>query len=135
MSEQIAAGENIVSYCTKCKLGLDHAVVALVKEKVAKVKCKTCGSVHKYRDPAAPPPKKRVTKAKTGAASQSPVARWEESIAVAKGREHEYSMVGKYRVGDIVNHDRFGKGIVTKLHSNKCDVLFQDKERLMASSN
>ena len=44
-------------------------------------------------------------------------------------------MGSKYRVGDIVNHDTFGKGVVQKLYTNKCDVLFQDKERLMASAN
>jgi hypothetical protein len=41
----------------------------------------------------------------------------------------------KYRVGDIVDHDRFGKGVVLKLLVNKCEVLFQDQERLMASGN
>ena len=44
-------------------------------------------------------------------------------------------MTAKYRVGDLVNHHTFGKGVVQKLYSNKCDMLFQDKERLMASAN
>jgi hypothetical protein len=32
-------------------------------------------------------------------------------------------------------HDRFGKGVVLKLYTNKCDMLFKDRERLMASAN
>ena len=56
-------------------------------------------------------------------------------LAPAKGKERDYSMTSKYRIGDIVNHQMFGKGIVMKLHANKCDMLFKDKERLMASTN
>ena len=135
MLEKILAGENIASYCTKCKLGLDHTIVAMDGEKIAKVKCKTCGSTHKFRDPAAPP-KARSPRAKTGDGTKtSPATIWEAGIAGAKGKEHVYSMVAKYRVGDIVLHDRFGKGVVLKLYMNKCDMLFQDKERLMASAN
>jgi hypothetical protein len=41
----------------------------------------------------------------------------------------------KYRIGDIVNHQTFGKGVVLKLYTHKCDMLFKDRERLMASTN
>jgi hypothetical protein len=44
-------------------------------------------------------------------------------------------MASQYRIGDIVNHHTFGKGIVVKLYINKCDMLFKDGERLMASTN
>ncbi len=44
-------------------------------------------------------------------------------------------MAARYEVGDVVIHDKFGKGVVTKTYQNKCDMLFQDKERLMASAN
>jgi hypothetical protein len=135
MLEQYRAGENIASYCTKCKLSLDHTIVAMEGETIAKVKCKTCGSAHKFRSPA-DAPKARTPRVKAGSVPQQTAgARWAAAMAEGKGKEHEYSMSAKYSVGDIVNHDRFGKGIVLKLHSNKCDILFQDKERLMASTN
>jgi len=133
MLEKYSAGENIASLCTKCKLNLDHAIVAMDGETIVKVKCKTCGSVHKFRNPA-DPPKVRAPRAKKGD-SKTAVSVWENGIASARGKEHSYSMGSKYRVGDIVNHDTFGKGVVQKLYTNKCDVLFQDKERLMASTN
>ena len=102
-------------------------------EAIAKVKCKTCGSVHKFRNPADPPKVRtpRVKKVKIDAA----VATWEAGMAEARGKEHVYSMGAKYRIGDVVDHHTFGKGIVRKLYMNKCDVLFKDKERLMASAN
>jgi len=62
-------------------------------------------------------------------------ARWEASLAAAQGSEHVYSMVATYRIGDILLHEQFGKGVVLKLLTRKCAVLFKDKERLMASAN
>lgn len=133
MLEKHSAGDNIASYCTKCKLGLDHVIVAMDGETIAKVKCKTCGSAHKFRDPA--DPKKPRAAKKQEDAVKAAEALWENCLATAKGKERTYDMGGKYRVGEVVLHDTFGKGIVRKLYMNKCDVLFKDKERLMASAN
>jgi hypothetical protein len=133
MLEKLSAGENIASYCTKCKLILDHAIVAMDGETIAKVKCKTCGSVHKYRT-AADVKTPRAPKKKEDAAKTAEVL-WEACIAEAKGKECAYNMAGKFRVGDIVVHNLFGRGVVRKIYMNKCDVLFKDKERLMASAN
>lgn len=131
--EQYAAGANVVSYCTKCRLNLDHTIVAMAGDVIAKVECMTCRSKHKFRDPASV--KKTVRRGRTSKTPKTPEMSWEEALASAKGKELAYSMAAKFRVGDIVVHDRFGKGIVLKLYSNKCDVLFKDKERLMASAN
>ncbi len=134
MLEGHSAGENIASYCTKCKLNLDHTIVAMKDGGIAKVTCKTCGSTHKFKDPAAPapirPPRKPSTKAANAAASE-----WEKAVAGAISKEQAYDMAATYRIGDVVLHNRFGKGIVTRIFSNKCAMLFQDKERLMASAN
>lgn len=134
MLEKQTAGENVASYCAKCKLALDHVIVAMEGETIAKVKCKTCGATHKYRDPAEAG-KPRSSRSRQANAALAATALWETCLAEARGREKVYTMAGKYRVGDIVIHDKFGKGVVRKLYMNKCDVLFQDKERLMASGN
>jgi len=134
MLEKYSAGENVASWCTKCKLNLDHTIVAMANDAIAKVKCKTCGSTHKFRNPA-DPPKVRTPRAKRADPAKSAEALWENSIADAKGKEFSYNMAAKFRIGDIVLHDKFGKGVVLKLYSNKCDVLFKDRERLMASAN
>ena len=133
MLEKMMAGENIASYCTKCKLVLDHVIVAMDGEAIAKAKCKTCGSTHKFRDPAEVN-KTRSAKKKDGVV-KSAEALWEACLAEARGNELAYDMTGKYRVGDIVVHNTFGKGVVRKVYMNKCDMLFKDKERLMASAN
>ncbi len=133
MLEKRSAGDNIEAYCTTCKLSLDHVVVALDGETIVKVKCKTCGSTHKFKDPL-DVKKSRTIKKKEDAVKAAEIL-WETCLSEAKGKERTYDMGGKYRIGDIVLHNTFGKGVVRKIYMNKCDVLFKDKERLMASSN
>ncbi len=133
MLEKRSAGDNIEAYCTKCKLSLDHVVVALDGETIVKVKCKTCGSTHKFKNPL-DAKKSRTVKKKEDAVKAAEIL-WETCLSEAKGKERTYDMGGKYRIGDIVLHNTFGKGVVRKIYIKKCDVLFKDKERLMASSN
>ncbi len=134
MPETNAAGKIIEAHCTKCKRNLDHIIVAMEGDAIARVRCQTCGSAHKFKDPAAAVKVRRRRTPKNLEAATTKIV-WETSIAEAAGKEREYDMRGKYRVGDIVNHATFGKGIVVKLYETRCDILFQDKERLMASTN
>jgi len=135
MVEKILVGQNIDSYCGKCKLSLEHTIMVMEREVISKVRCKSCGSSHKFRSPL-DAQKVRKPRAKKGAGEAATTEIiWEAGLAEAKGKERDYSMSSKYCIGDIVNHQTFGKGIVMKLYANKCDMLFRDKERLMASTN
>jgi hypothetical protein len=104
-------------------------------ETIAKVRCKMCGSMHKFTSPLeAQKVRKPRAKKDDGKAATAELV-WEAGLADAKGKERDYCMTLKYRIGDVVNHRMFGKGIVMKLYANKCDMLFKDGERLMASTN
>ena len=135
MQESNSAGNSIESYCGRCKVNLDHTIMTMAGEAVAKVRCKSCGSTHKFRGvvDALKIPKPRAKKA--GGETATAQIIWETGLAEARGRERDYDMAAKYRVGDVVNHSTFGKGIVMKLFANKCEMLFKDRERLMASTN
>jgi hypothetical protein len=50
-------GDDIDDFCVKCKRIMNHAVVSLVGEEPAKVRCRTCHSDHDYRHELPPPPK------------------------------------------------------------------------------
>jgi len=135
MLEKKSPGQNIYSYCGKCRLKADHTIMTMDGEEIAKVRCKMCGSMHKFRN-SLDAQKDRKPRAKKGIGEAATAAIiWEASLAAAKGKEHDYSMASKYRIGDIVNHQTFGKGIVMKVHVNKCDMLFKDRERLMVTTN
>jgi len=135
MTDRISAGGDIDSYCTRCRLNLEHIVMAMVGGAVVKVKCKTCGSIHRFRGmPAARPKSVR----REGPASKSFVttqALWETAVDNAAGPELPYDMANSYAAGDLIVHSIFGKGVVQKPFFKKCSVLFRDRERLLATSN
>ncbi len=128
-------GQIVDSYCGRCKLDRAHTIMVMDDETIAKVRCNVCGGSHKLRS-APEPGKGRKSTGKSGpidpATAQSI---WEACLAEATGTGKEYSMIAKYRVGDIVDHFAFGRGVVMKLYANKCDMLFKDKSRLMVSTN
>ncbi len=135
MPEKNSIGRNIDSYCGKCKVSRDHTIMTMDGESIAKVRCKMCGSMHKFKNPLEAQ-KVRKPRAKKGAGEEATAEIiWAAGLAEAKGKERDYTMAAKYRVGEVVNHQTFGKGIVMKVHVNKCDMLFKDRERLMASTN
>lgn len=47
--KEIELGDVIDDYCTKCKLIMNHSVVALVEGQIKKVRCLTCLTEHPYR--------------------------------------------------------------------------------------
>jgi hypothetical protein len=135
MTDRISTGGDIDAYCTKCKLNLEHFVLAIVAGAVVKVKCKTCGSIHRFKGTPEARPK---TSKKAGISSKSFVsvqAQWETAVDSAQGPELPYDMEGSFRAGDLIVHNYFGKGVVLKTYFRKCSVLFRDKERLLATSN
>ncbi len=127
------------SYCTRCKLNLNHIIIAMIAEKIVKVKCRTCGSVHSYRniDKMIKGSRERGSgsSGKRPAAVKNIEALWQAGIAEAKSAEMPYDMGKAYRAGDIMVHTAFGKGIVQKADFKKCTVLFRDKERVLVTSN
>ena len=140
----IAAGDEIESYCTSCKLMLAHTVVALVGEKVDKVLCKTCGKTHKYRpNPPKSRTKKAATKKKTKTTTKKkttrsrrkkdPAAKWEEAL---EGRDlataKTYAMPEVFEQNQVIEHEQFGPGLVTDLRPDgKMEVLFKDGAKLL----
>ena len=59
----IRLGDDIDDFCVRCKRVMNHAVVSILKDEPAKVRCRTCHSDHDYRHEQAPPPKVDARKA------------------------------------------------------------------------
>ncbi|HQY65402.1 MAG TPA: hypothetical protein PK141_28610, partial [Polyangiaceae bacterium] len=53
MTKSLNTGGEIDSFCTKCKILLNHRIIAMVGNLPVRVECSTCGSHHNYR-PRAP---------------------------------------------------------------------------------
>jgi hypothetical protein len=140
-------GENIDSYCLKCKLMLAHVIMSKLDSAVNKVKCNTCGAAHKYRakmpatkkSAVSRPPTLKETIAKRAAAAKvdanNAPMQWDlrnRSMDHAASVK-DYSIHNQYRAKDVVKHHVFGLGFVERIVSDKSmDVLFSDTVKLMA---
>ena len=52
MAKPLRAGGEVDSWCTKCRLVLNHRIIAMMGPKPVRVECSTCGSHHNYRGTA-----------------------------------------------------------------------------------
>lgn len=126
---QLTVGKDVLSYCTKCKLNLGHTIVAMKDAKsIAKVKCNTCGTIQSFKD-ASQSSKQNKTRTKATSAKPSKVISvsdlWMEKMSSTKKKSTPYAMDGKFAEGDIIDHVKFGPGIVEKVVDDKIEVIFR----------
>lgn len=126
---QLTVGKDVLSYCSKCKLNLGHTIVAMKDSvHIAKVKCNTCNTMHAYKDPSTSSKTSKTRTRKTAAAPSKVVNvadLWMEKMSNTKKKSMPYAMDGKFNVGDIIDHVKFGPGIVEKVVDDKIDVIFR----------
>ena len=137
MNKQSSAGSNIETRCTRCREVLNHTIVAMIEEKIARVECNTCHGTHNYRPEKpvkVPAPAKTLLK-KTPVPRKAKVdplmierAEWEElQPDMNPEKATPYDMNKPYRVRNLLLHSVFGLGVVKLvLQPNKIDVLFQE---------
>lgn len=150
MSKPLRAGGEVDSWCTKCKLVLNHRVIAMVGGVPVRVECSTCMSHHNFR--ARAPGEKAPSAARAASASSGPrstraaSATKAQQAALDRERSWEKAVSGKavsefknYRVdeifaeGDLIRHKKFGDGVVTRiLDPRKVEILFKDEPRTLA---
>ncbi|MEC9071822.1 MAG: hypothetical protein VX938_05555, partial [Myxococcota bacterium] len=121
---------------------------ALVRGGPVMVLCTPCGSLQKYSRPAAERDAEKAGRAEARAAksagkkrnpfagSSSPKVRaiWAERMEAHEGgSERLYTIREQFAAEEVVEHTKFGRGIVVKVISGtKMRVLFQDGERDLA---
>jgi hypothetical protein len=125
MLKRIRLGDDVMTYCGRCKEERMHQVVALHSEgRIERVTCNYCQSAHLYRDPqakAAAKPRRtdgaRSVEVKTRAASGRPA--------------RSYSPQETYAAGDQITHPKFGEGNVVEARRGKIDVRFGREMRTL----
>jgi hypothetical protein len=138
MARTVAAagmvGKEALAYCTSCKMDLNHVIVALKGDRLAKVQCLTCKKEHAYKAPKgmAEPKKPKKPKASKAAeaeeaGSHSIEAEWQKLMSTHRDAPSKpYGLKEQFGLGDKINHPTFGEGIVGKLiYPNKLEVIFQ----------
>ena len=153
MSKPLKTGGEVDSWCTKCKLVLNHRIIAMVASTPVRVECSTCGSHHNFR-PRAPGERAPSVASRSGSSSSSSAGPRSTRSSVTKAQQAllerekmwEKAIAGKavnefrsYRVdqtfaeGDLIRHKKFGDGVVTRiLDPKKVEILFKDEPRTLA---
>ena len=154
MAKALKAGGEVDSWCTKCRLFLNHRIIAMIGAKPARVECSTCSSHHNYRGAA--PGEKPETSARSNAkrvgvspgtprtrgptkAEQERIAReqsWEKAVSGKSPRDFKpYRVSGTFQYGELIRHPKFGDGVVTRIaDAHKVEILFKDESRTLAQA-
>lgn len=121
-------GTEISSMCTKCRVETLHTIASKVGDQLGKVRCKTCGSLHRYIKPgtAVAAPRRKSTKT-------SPEETWTRCMQGASSRKKTaYTPSGAYQIDDVIEHSHFGLGVVTLLTAkDKIQVTFKDGPKIL----
>ncbi len=135
----MAVGQEIIAYCSSCKLDLRHVIVAHKAGNsgaVAKLRCNTCSKIHTPRiNPEA-------RSASAGAKTRAPTEKkrvipleveWREQLSKLQGKPSlPYVPQRDFKVDDVIDHPQFGCGIVRAMKDgNKFEVLFQREIKVL----
>jgi len=118
--------KDIDAWCIKCDLLLAHVVMSMKGTRPHRVKCKTCKDVHAYR--ISKPAKRKPAAPKVPRKTQYQVQMEERDTSGAI----PYTQSGTYQYDAIIDHAKFGIGLVTQLiGATKIEVLFPDGTKLL----
>ena len=149
MAKPLRVAGEVDSWCTKCRLVLNHRIVSMKAGKAYQVECLTCRSTHLWRANA--PGEKPVAAPGGAKASRAPASStsprgtrvtaamkqeqtWEKAIAGRGVHEFKaYNVGAMFREGELVRHKKFGDGVILRIiDGHKAEVLFRDEPRILA---
>jgi len=76
-------GDVIDDWCVKCRRLTNHAIVSLVADEAAKVRCRSCYSDHDYLREIQPPSKKELRRRAEAAKARAEVSAPEAALQPA----------------------------------------------------
>lgn len=141
----LGPGDDVDAWCTRCRMNLNHRIVAMVGNNIKTVLCLTCESIHKYH-----PPKKLRNGAEdeledleikssspvkiTDRAAAKAANEWATFMKVA-GEDIQpkpYTPEGIYALDDYVHHPVFGQGkVIEILGQGKMLVTFKEGRKIL----
>jgi len=122
-------GADIDNKCGKCGDGA-HVIVAITNGRIGKVECKQCGSQHRHRLTDAEKQMKPAKRASRRTSPPEPVGPIVEPDLTRPIRPYQTSEI--YAVGDRIDHQSFGTGIIERVMSpSKVQVYFPDGQKML----
>jgi hypothetical protein len=151
MAKPLKAGGEVDSWCTKCKLFLNHRIIAMLGPNPARVECSTCASHHNFRArppgekaPAAggAPVKRAAGPTRTRGPTKAEQERldrertWEKAVSGKGVRDFKpYRTTQTFQQGELVHHAKFGDGVVVRIvDAHKIELMFKDETKTLAQA-
>lgn len=148
---RVGPGDDVEAWCTRCRMNLNHRVIAVVGGSIQRVHCLTCGGDHKYYPPKRggheqEPERKRTTAPSKSAALPSKERKSaDRSLARAYGEwvtfmkdmppgavARPYRISESYKTSEYIEHPEFGTGrVVDVLGAQRIEVIFKDGRKVM----
>lgn len=138
MSEFKVLGE-LIHYCSKCKLDLNHRITLMNGAKPARVLCLTCQTERSYKDPAARMERAKRIVRQQPTAKQMGQARksfeedtWKSKLSDTSKTPKKYNINEEFEVDDHVYHPTFGRGLVVGfVGTDKVQIYFGGEVKLL----
>ncbi len=128
--------DEVVHFCTKCKMDLNHRITRVEAGKPKRVLCLTCNTERSYRDRSRPSGKKEGKAPKRSpsadASKGAQEMEWRNKINRGERVPKPYDMEQPYDLDDLVEHKLFGIGLVVeRIPPDKAQIYFPDGLKTM----
>lgn len=141
----IGPGDDVEAWCTRCRMNLNHRVIAVVGVEIKRVHCLTCGGDHKYYPPKYEGSGKKSAKAvkvpsgartvkSREAAEARAVGEWKRMMdeMPAEHTPRPYRVSESYQAAEFIEHPVLGKGRVMEiLGAQRISVIFRDGRKIL----
>jgi len=129
MAAKREVGADIQNKCGECGDGA-HVIVSITNGRIGKVECKKCSSQHRHRLTEAEKQLKPAKRASRKSAPAEPTGPMVEPDLTRPIRPYQTSEI--YAVGDRIDHQSFGTGIIERIMSpSKVQVYFSDGQKML----
>lgn len=114
--------------CKKCEVDRYQVVLTHTDAKTAKLECEVCHSKNTMKiGPVSA--KSKAGKAAAAGKPRGHKVRWEQLTQKPGISPVPYSMKTAFEVDSVIQHPKFGLGVVTALTNSSVQVVFEDQER------
>jgi hypothetical protein len=129
-TEQPKLLEELIHWCTRCKLNLNHRIIRVDDGVPRRVLCLTCQTDRVYRPKSLS--SRNAAMGKAAAAQAVQEEQWRDKIKGSKRSPKTYTMEETFKLEDLVAHDKFGIGLATEFISNdKVRVFFDEGVKVL----
>ena len=137
----LAPGDDVEAWCTRCRMNLDHRVIAVVGNEIKRVQCLTCGGDHVYRPPKnedGPEEGDRETRQSprkpSGKANPRAAGEWARFMQEMPpdSAARSYRISDAYEPGEFIAHPVLGTGRVLEIVGReKIQVVFKEGRKIL----